>query len=362
MPRNDVLIIGAGIIGSWLALRLAKEKLAVTVVERGQPGEEASWAAAGMLAPTSEHVHAPGEAELAAASAALYPAWVQELEERTNRSVAYRCEGTLLVAFDSTEAAPLDSLPGEALTPEQACRLEPPLSERLVAARFLPGDHQVDNRRLFQTLLAAATAAGVCFLTGTSVEKLLVESGRCLGVRTAAGATLTAGGVVNAAGCWARQLGEVGARLTPTRPIRGQVVSLCCEPSLLRHVVRSARAYLVPRNGGRLLLGSTMEDVGYDKSLTPAGLQRILAGALEIAPALAERPFGEAWAGLRPDSPDHLPMLGATDIENYFVATGHFRNGILLAPITAQLLAQVILGRRPALSLEPFSPLRFAQK
>ena len=364
MPKPDVLILGGGIIGISLALRLADEKRAVTVLERGQPGEEASWAAAGMLAPTSEHVHAPGEAELAAASAALYPQWVGHLSERTGLEVGYRREGTLLVAFDPAEASHLNSLLGEGLTAEQARRLEPLLSERLLAARFLPGDLQVDNRRLLQALITAATRAGVHFQSQTAVGELRLASGRAVGVRTTAGENLDAGAVVNALGCWAGCLPLVGPRLTPTRPVRGQMIAVRADPGSLRHVIRSQRAYIVPRGeadqGGRLLLGSTMEDAGFDKSVTPSGLRGILAGAGEIAPALAALPFAEAWAGLRPDSPDHLPILGATDIPGYFVATGHFRNGILLAPITAQLLADVILGRPPRLSLEPFSPLRFA--
>ncbi|MFQ5663287.1 MAG: glycine oxidase ThiO [Terriglobia bacterium] len=358
MRGDDVVIVGGGLIGCSLALRLAEEKLRVTVVERGEPGQEASWAAAGMLAPTAEVVHAPGEAELAKASAALYPTWVQNLEERAKVEVGYRTEGTLLVAFDPKEASYLGALPGEPLTSEQARRLEPALSERVLGARLLPSDRQVDNRRLFEALLRAARGAGVRFQTGSRGRELLVASGRATGVQTAEGTRLEAGAVVNAAGCWASALEPGGARLTPTKPIRGQMVALRAAPGFLRHVVRSARAYIVPR--ARLLLGTTMEDVGYDKSVTPGGLRRILAGATEIVPALAERPFEAAWAGLRPDTPDHLPLLGPTDIENYFVATGHFRNGILLAPITAELLTETLLGRQPRLPLEPFSPLRFA--
>lgn len=362
MPGTDILIVGGGIIGCSLALRLRKEKLTVTVLDRGQPGAEASWAAAGMVAPTAEHIHAPGEAELAAASAALYPTWVGELEKRTKLRLGYRGEGTLLVAFDPQEAAYLSAVPGEALTAAEARRLEPALSERLLGARFLAADRQVDNRRLLAALVKAATEAGVEFRPQTPAAKWRSDSGRALGVRTAAGDTLEAGAVVNALGCWAGQLPPLGSRLTPTRPVRGQMLALQAPPDFLRHVVRSMRAYIVPRSDGRLLLGSTMEDAGYDKSVTVSGLRGILAGAVEIAPGLAGLPFLEAWAGLRPDTPDHLPVLGATDVRNYFVASGHFRNGILLAPITAELVGDSILGRQPRLSLEPFDPLRFGKK
>ncbi|MGH9787517.1 MAG: glycine oxidase ThiO [Candidatus Acidiferrales bacterium] len=367
MRSHDVLVIGGGIIGSALALRLADAKLSVTVLERGEPGREASWAAAGMLAPTGEAGEAL-DAGLGAASAVLYPQWLERLGGHTKLDVGYRTEGTLDVAFTEAEAETLKSLPGERLTAAEARRLEPALPDRIVAAVFLPRDVQVDNRRLFAALLEAARAAGVRFRTGTNVEELVTEGGRATGVRTTASETIAAGIVVNAAGCWASQLGEHGRRLTPTRPVRGQMIALRgdAEKPLLRHVVRSPRGYILPRSdpavggaGDRLVCGSTSENAGYDKSLTSTGLRQILSAAIELVPPAASLPFADAWAGLRPDSPDHLPILGATDIEGYFVATGHYRNGILLAPITAQLVGDVILGRKPSLSLEPFSPLRF---
>jgi glycine oxidase len=367
VPR-DVVIVGGGIIGVALALRLADEGLSVTIVERGEPGREASWAAAGMLAPTSEAGHGaegalpPAVAALAATSAALYPKWLERVEAKP-AEVGYRTEGTLDVAFSDAEAEALKSLPGEKLTAAEARRLEPGLSDRIAAGVFLPRDVQVDNRRLFAALLEAARAAGIQIRTGVVVAELGLAGERATGVRTLEGERLGAGVVVNAAGCWASQLGEPGRRLTPTRPVRGQMIALQADAAkpLLRHVVRSPRGYILPRSDGRLVCGSTSEHAGYDKSLTPAGLRQILSAAIELAPVAAGLPFADAWAGLRPDTPDHLPILGATDIENYFVATGHYRNGILLAPITAQVLGDAILGRMPAESLDPFSPLRFAR-
>jgi len=361
MKKPDVLIGGAGIIGCALALRLAEEKLSVFVVDKGRPGEEASWAAAGMLAPTSEHAHAGAEAELCAASARLYPAWIDKLEGRIQEPLGYRREGTLLVAFSQEEAAALDALPGEALAAREARQREPALAGNLVTARFLPDDFQVDNRRLLEALLVAAVSSGVEFRAGTPVAEWWIESGRARGARAGAGERLEAGAVVNALGCWAGTVPPHGARYAPVRPVRGQMLALQAPADFLRHVVRSPRGYLVPRGDGRLLVGSTMEDAGYDKSVTPAGLRGLLRAAVEIVPGAGALPFVEAWAGLRPDTPDHLPILGATDIKNYFVATGHFRNGILLAPLTAELVADVILHRQPRLALEPFSPLRFAE-
>ena len=362
MERNDILIVGGGIIGCALALELAEEKLSVTVLEKGEPGREASWAAAGMLAPGAEHNGHPASTELARASAELYPGWAAKLAARTSLDLGYRTEGTLLVAFSEEEARVLSAVEGEHLTGDELRRREPALSARLVSGVFLPDDHQVDNRVLLEALLQATRGTGVEFRTGTEARELLIESGRAVGVRLADRSRVETGAVVNAAGCWAGRLGPAAARLAPTHPVRGQVVALGREQPLLRHVVRSARAYLVPRADGRLLIGSTMEEVGYDKSVTPGVLRRLLAAAREMVPAAAAMLFAEAWAGLRPDTPDHRPILGATDVEDFFVATGHFRNGILLAPITARLLTEVILGRRPTLPLEPFSPLRFAAK
>jgi glycine oxidase len=363
MGAPDVIIIGGGVIGCGLAWELGRAKLSVTVIERHRPGEEASGAAAGMLAPTSEAVEAPAMVSLATSSAALYPSWVAQLADQTSIDVGYRREGTLLVATSEAEAEAWRHLPGEFMRGTEVRELEPALSAQIQAAFYLPSDHQVDNRRLMQALLKVVNQSGGEVLSGLPVSQLMTAGGRATGVTLADGTPLAGGAVVNAAGCWAGQLAAVGPRLSPTRPIRGQMVMLkdtaISGRPLVRHVVRSPRAYIVPRAGGNLLIGSTTEDAGYEKKVTARGIAGLLAGGMEMAPELRRLPFVEAWAGLRPDSPDHLPILGATDLENYFVATGHFRNGILLAPITAKLVAEVILGQSPSLELEPFSPLRF---
>ena len=359
MALTDCLIIGGGIIGSSLALELVRENLSVVLLDRGASSREASWAAAGMLAPTSEHHEQPALEALARASNDLYPDWLSSLRQAYPCDVGYRTDGTLLVAFDEREAAALASLPGEVLTASELRRLEPSLSDRLSSGLYLKNDHQVDNRRLTAALWEAAARSGVRLRPAAEVCSLLCASGRVTGVQMTDKSRIEASIVVDAAGAWAGQLGEEAARLAPTRPVRGQMLSLRAEPAPVRHVIRSPRAYVVPRADGRLVVGGTMEDAGYDKSLTPAGLAGLLAGAREILPNAARFVFEEAWAGLRPDTPDHLPILGATDLENFYVATGHFRNGILLAPITARLMTEVILGRQPSLSLEPFSPMRY---
>ena len=360
MATRDGLIVGGGIIGLSLALELAREKISAVVLERGEASREASWAAAGMLAPTSEHHEHPAMDVLVRSSSTLYPEWLAQLRQLSPLEVGYRTEGTLAVAFDDSDAAGLANFPGERLTAAELRRLEPALSHRIATGVYLNDDQQVDNRLLMTALWEAAARAGVGLRPGTEARALLSASGRVTGVQLADKSRIEAGFVVDAAGAWAGQLGKAAARLAPTRPVRGQMLSLRADSAPVRHVIRSPRAYILPRASGRLVIGSTMEDAGYDKSVTPAGLAGLLAGAHEILPSAAQFAFEEAWAGLRPDTPDHLPILGATDLENFYVATGHFRNGILLAPITARLMTEVLLGRTPSLPLAPFSPLRFA--
>jgi glycine oxidase len=361
MARDTILIVGGGIIGCGLALRLADEGMKVTVVERGEPGREASWAAAGMLAPSSEHHEEPAMEELARASAALYPEWLERLGADAASKVEYRTEGTLQVAFSEEEEGELEALPGERISPAEARCREPALSEQVIAAIHLPDDRQLDNRRLMELLVQACVRAGVGFHTGMKVGEVVVESGRATGVRAADGMRLEGDAVVNTAGCWAAQLGPESARLAPSAPVRGQIMVLQAEKGFLRHVVRAPASYLVPRHDGRVLVGGTMEKVGFDRSVTSGGLHGLATKAHGLVPDTARLAFDGAWAGLRPGSPDDLPILGATDIEGYFVATGHFRNGILLAPMSVQLMAEVILGRAASLPVGPFSPLRFAK-
>jgi glycine oxidase len=351
---HKVIIVGGGIIGLALGFRLSQEKVQATILDRGQPGSEASWAAAGMLAPTSEHTETPVLEPLLQASARLYPQWVGQLEETSGLTVGLDTVGTLQLAFNEAEVAALPRQAGESLAPEELRRLEPALSPRVLAGVRLPQDVQVDNRRLVAALVEACRRRGVSLELGREAQNLRVERNHAVALRLADGSELTGDAIVNAAGSWAHRFPHA-----PVRPVRGQMIALTAETPLVRHVVRSPRAYLVPRQDARLLLGSTMEDAGYDKSLTPTGLGSILAGAKEIAPAAAALSFADAWAGLRPDTPDHLPILGATDIEGYFVATGHFRNGILLAPITAEVMTDVLLGRPPAVPIDAFNPMRF---
>jgi glycine oxidase len=365
----DVLIVGGGVMGCSIALRLAQGGAKVTVLERAIPGAEASSAAGGILAPQMES-HGPGPfLDLCLRSRGLYPAFARELLELSGIDVAYRECGLLRAAFTPEAAHPLEAdaawqkglgLRAELLTGDEARKLEPNLSPRVVAALHLPDDHQVDNRLLTRALSMAAARAGAGFRTGY-VRGIAQEGGRAVGVDLD-GETLRADAVVVAAGSWSGLV--AGARVNPqvVRPARGQMVQLQTRLPVLSHVVFSDKGYVVPRADGRLLAGSTMELVGFEKQVTAEGLARILSMAIELCPALADAPVQEFWAGLRPYTEDHLPIIGRGPMDGLFLATGHFRNGILLTPITAKLVAQVVLGQAPSVDLRPFRYDRFAAR
>jgi glycine oxidase len=243
---------------------------------------------------------------------------------------------------------------------EEARSLEPHLNKDARAIARLAREARVDNRLLTEAVLAAALAKGAEVRAGVNVTGLRMKEGRCSGVQTASG-EIASRQVVLAAGSFTGQLADA-ARYAPTRPVRGQMLALRCEEVRVRHVLRSSRGYIVPRSDGRLICGSTSENAGYEKRVTPEGLQQIRAAAVELVPALAGAALVETWSGLRPDTPDHLPVLGPTDVRGLYVATGHYRNGILLAPITARILREFIVdGECSAGGVEKYSPMRFAK-
>jgi glycine oxidase len=367
----DVVIIGGGIMGSAIALRLAQRGVGVTVIERGIPGAEASSAAAGILGPQME-AEGPGPLlDLGLRSRALYPALAVELREATGIDVGYDRSGVLAVALDEAEEGELTArrawqlargLPVLALSGAEARAREPALGPDVRAALAFPDDGQVNARELARAFSQAAAGAGARFLAGRYVRRVRLAGGAATGVELD-GETLAAGTVVVAAGSWSGLVEGAGVPATVVRPARGQLVSIETRPPLFRHVVSvHGRGYLVPRRDGSVLAGSTVEMAGFKKQVTVGGLAAILTLARTLVPALAEAPVTGSWSNFRPYTEDHLPVLGATGVRGLVLATGHFRNGILLAPVTAEAIAELVATGRSAVDLAPFSISRFVPR
>jgi glycine oxidase len=367
---KKALIIGGGIIGSSIAWRLAREGVIVTVLERGRLGREASWAAAGMLAAQAD-TNAPGPFfDLCIHGRDVLADTAETLRAESSVDPEYDHAGILYLAFNAAERDELEQRGRwqlaaggavEELSPAAARKLEPSISPDAVYALHFPMDHRVDNRKLTQAYTAAAIIKGACFVEGASAEAIIVNHGRAEAVRTHDGRLHHTDIIINAAGSWAGQVRGLESDKVETHPVRGQMVCFDARPGTLGPSIFSSRGYLVQRRDGRILAGSTMDEAGYDKSVTLAGLEKITHGALDNVPALGAIPFREAWAGLRPATSDLLPVIGPSpSVPNVFYATGHFRSGILLSAITGALLADLVMDRRPAFDLTPFSPARFA--
>ncbi len=351
----DVVIIGGGVIGLSLAWRLRQSGAEVLVVEKGEPAREATHAAGGMIA-HCDPSNPPQLAKMIAASARLYPEFVTQLRAEAFASPDLRTDGAIAF-FENSEQPVCEG--SRSLDDEELARLEPLIAHR--GRAYLLPESSVDPRKLGRMLEKAAHTLGVDFVTGAPATEVAVMGGRTAGVRTAKsfyGASV----VVNCAGAWASQIKPIKL---PTRPVKGQMV--CVVPAksahnsgpLIQHVVRTADVYMVPRSDGRILLGATVEEAGFDKSVDPANVQRLHQAAIKVVPEIAKMRIHDAWAGLRPGSPDGLPILGATSLPGYYAATGHYRDGIMLAPATALVMTQLLTGHRPDIELEAFSPQRF---
>jgi glycine oxidase len=368
------VIIGAGVMGLGIAWRLANAGCAVTIYDRAEAGRGASWAAAGMLAAAVETE--PGEEKLLALtleSQRMWPAFARELEAAAEISLGYRDEGTIVVALTRDDAEQLRftyyfqkslGLELEWLWGAEARRREPHLRPGIPGAVFSPRDHQVENRELARALALAAQSSGAVLREHHPVREVEVSGGRARAVVTDHGRD-PADVVVLAAGAWSREIAGIPpAHLPPVRPIKGQMLALRMDPTapLLRHVIWLPRGYLVPRQDGRLIVGATVEERGFDDELTAGGLLALIEGAWRAVPAIEELPIAETWVGFRPGSRDDAPILGPSGIDGLVVATGHHRNGILLTPLTVEAIsAYVLTGRLPD-AIAPFTPERFRQQ
>jgi glycine oxidase len=364
----DFIIVGGGVIGCAIAYHLALAGTRVALFERREVAGEASGAAAGMLAPLSESSRPGPFLDLCLASLRLFPALADALRQETGIDIEYLPSGILRAALTEDEERELRhrlewqrslGLPLEWVDAAALRRLEP----RLAAARgalYSPQEHQVSAGRLTQALARAAANRGATLHQGVVVTSLVANGRRVTGVRTSSG-KVSGGHVVLAAGPWtgvfARQLGVS----LPVRPVRGQMLALADFAMPLRHIVWGEAGYLVPKANGFLFAGATVEDVGFRSATTVRGLREVKRAARGLVPSLAHREIASSWAGLRPGSPDGLPILGPVPgWDGLSVASGHFRNGILLAPITGHLLAQLLTGGKTEMPLAPFSPARFA--
>lgn len=367
----EVVIVGGGVIGLTIARALAQRGVReVMLIERGRLGAEASWAAGGILAPQVEVDHKDDFFELACASRDLYPEFAESLKEETGVDVELDTAGTLCLGFTAADEAELrhrydwqhrEGLEVEWLDADEARRLEPSISAEVRCALRFPRDFQVENRRLISALVRANEELGTQLVTGSTVNALRAKDQKIFGVETSEGFVDTPV-VVLAAGAWSSLIKSPHVDLPAIglEPVRGQMLCFEARPAVARQVIYSSRGYLVPRRDGRLLAGSTAEQVGFDKGVTEEGLAAIKAMAIEIAPRIEVLPMIDSWSGFRPRSADGLPVLGPTaEIEGLFYATGHYRNGILLAPITGKVIADAIVDGVMRASVSAFSPDRF---
>ncbi len=346
-----VAIIGGGVMGCACGLALAKHGVEVVVLERAVPGAEASSAAAGILgAQVESHERGPLLASFVRARS-QYAAWAEALRDETGIDIGYRASGVLRVARNADERARLaaevawqqaEGLRAELLEGDGARAVEPELSREIIAAAYYPDDAQVDPPALLRALVAAASRARVRFEQGTTVQRVLVEGGRCIGVKLQ-DRELYADATVLAAGSWSSLVPGLPSDVPSVRPARGQMVLVEERPPRARTIVFGPGVYVVPRGDGRVLCGSTLEFVGFQREVTAGGVHAILHGALGMVPSLAAAQLGRTWSNFRPHTEGERPLMGASSLPGLFLATGHYRNGILLAKLTADTVVRAVL-------------------
>lgn len=367
---GDVAIIGAGLIGLAVAHELARRGATVRVFEREVPGRAASWAGAGMLAPYTERMHDETLARLCAQSLALYPEFVAGIERASSVAVHLRLDGIVNAAFDDAKMEELRVHAGQLRSQGVACDVleradamlaEPSLGRHVRGAIVVASEGAVDNRRLGRALTAACESAGVAIVRDARDVAIECDARRVLGVRSALGFA-SASHVIVAAGAWSASVPGLPPECTPLlEPVKGQMLALAMPRGFLKRTTWVPGAYLVPRDDGRLLIGATVERAGFDQRVTADGIRSLLDAALDAAPALGTFTVTETWAGLRPGTPDERPILGPTLIDGLTLATGHYRNGILLTPVTARLIADFVEGGDVS-PLEPWLLARFEKE
>jgi glycine oxidase len=354
----DVLILGGGVIGLTVAYYLAREKVPVEVVDRGDFGQEASWAGAGIIPPGNPAVARTPFDRLRALSAQSFPDLSQELRERTGIDNGYLRCGGLEILDDAGDAGDQEwrgeGIRYQELSGPDLRRLEPNLAPRFVRGVLLPDTAQLRNPRHVKALVSGCASWGVRLRPECPAVGLERDGDRISAVTTTAG-PLIAGQYLIAAGAWSDTLlGQVGWR-PGIRPVRGQIALLNSGVPLCHRVLMLGKRYLVPRPDGRVLVGATEEDAGFDKRTTAVAIRDLLAFALDLVPALADAPLERSWAGLRPGSPDGLPFLGQVPgLTNLWVAAGHFRAGIQLSLGTGIVMKELLLGQPPTISVESF--------
>lgn len=362
---RDVIVVGGGVIGLSIAHAVATEGKSVLVLDPGETTEASSWAAAGMLAPQSEADRMDPLFELCAASLHLYRDWAGQLHEQSGVDPEYEEPGLIYVATSEDSLEVLKrrmvwqreaGFHSESLTPEEIRKMEPHLSLPVVGGVHMPGEYQVTPRRLMEALRGACRARKVEIQNGSRVREVIRHGDRIEGVQTDSG-SIPAGTVVIASGARSSEIAGLCPRL-PVVPRKGQILSLITPVPMFQRLIRWEHAYLMQRRGGELVVGATNEDAGFDRSLTPSGIGGLLAHVQQLSSCTSKLAIKEMWTGLRPATPDGLPVLGQAG-KGLIYATGHYRNGILLAPITASIVAALVADRPAPLPLEPYSAARF---
>lgn len=362
----DVVIAGGGVIGLSVAWELARQGVSVLVVDQSRPGQEASWAGAGMLPPGNPEHASPGESSLRALSCSVWPDWTNRLREVTGIDNGYCNSGGLQLSLTGDVRDELrfwseEGVTARGVSGEELLTLEPRLGSEFQSACFLPEMCQVRNPRHLKALIAACLASGVEFLDGTLVTGWDIEQGRVVAAKTPGG-HIQAGQFVITAGAWSKPLLENSGCSLPIEPVRGQIALLRTQPGLITHILEIGSRYLVPRSDGRVIVGSTEERVGFTKGNTASGIQGLLQLATRVVPDLADAELEQCWSGLRPGLRNGLPVIGPVpETENLFVAAGHFRSGLQNSPGTGVLLSEMILGRESSISMEPFTPANRVQ-